>query len=97
MEKILLIDEIAALMRVAVSTVRRWLGESRRGRGNFPLPISPPGGKLRWREIDILRFIEAQGTPPVTPAVTSFRRQQRDRKHRAEAARIALERHRKPK
>ena len=89
MEKILLIHEVAALLRVAVSTVRRW-----RGKGNFPVPISPPSGKLRWRESDIIRFIETQSTPPAnTPSVPSPTKQGKDKKQRLEAARAALERH----
>jgi len=96
--KILLIDEVAILLRVTVSTIRRWSSERRKGRGNFPLPISPLGYKCRWRESDIMRFIESQSAPPITPTVTSpakQRQQETDKKRRLEAARVSLERHRK--
>jgi len=61
------------------------------------MPISPPNGKLRWRESDIIRFIETQSTPPAnTPSVPSPTKQGKDKKPRLEAARAALERHRHP-
>ena len=101
MEKLLLIDEVAAQMRVTPSTVRRWLSESRKGQGCYPLSISPPGSKLLWRESDIAQYIESQNPPPVCPPIaTSFKKQRREEKAyqtRQAEARAVLERHRKPK
>ena len=100
MEKILLIEEVAAWMRVSVSTIRRWLSESRKGCGGFPLTFSPPGSKLLWRECDIKQYIESQNSSPVCTVSASpknRRREDKDFQTRQNAARAALERHRKPK
>lgn len=89
--KVLLLAEVAALMRVANVTVCRWLAESRAGRGDFPLPISRRGAKLRWLAVDIERYIESQSAQPqefVSPA-----KQKREYQRRQDAANAALARH----
>lgn len=99
-EMILLIEEVAALCRVAVSTIRRWLGERRKGRGNFPLPISPPGYKCRWLSSDIARWLESQRVPPIVSTPVTSARQRRKKatafQQRQEAVKQGLLRHRKP-
>ena len=60
--RILLIREVATLLRVAPVTISRYLAKRRAGHGNFPLPISPPRSKLRWRESDILSYLESQSS-----------------------------------
>ena len=37
--KIILIREVAAMLRVAPITIRRWLQRARKGENSFPLPI----------------------------------------------------------
>jgi predicted DNA-binding transcriptional regulator AlpA len=95
-QRILLIDEVATLLRVTPSSVHRWLGQRRKGIGSFPLPISNKGGKLRWLSSDIESFLESQSASP--PQVISPARQMRhDRKDfqkRQALAAEALQRHR---
>ena len=90
MERIMTIDEVAALLGLAVSSIRR-----KKGRGNFPLPFTAPGCKCLWSESVIIRFIQSQSTPPVNPPIHPKKRRQK--LARKEAVRAALERHRKPK
>ena len=95
--KVLLIHEVAVLCRVAESTVRRWVAESRAGRGDFPLPISQPGRKLLWRASDIETFLSrSNALPPdnvVSPA-KQMRRETQDFKNRQELASKTLAQHR---
>ena len=98
--KIILIRELAAMLRVAPITIRRWLHRARKGENSFPLPISHgDGGTLRWLAADIEAFLQSQSNtiPPVTVSTTKQRREAKMSEHRQEAARQALERHRKPK
>ena len=92
--KILLVDEVAELLRVSQSTINRWSEESRKGNGSFPLPISARGGKRRWSRDSIEAFIDSQtaATSPI-PA----RKQRRSAKAfqaRQERADKALEKFR---
>ena len=91
--KVLLIDEVAALMRVANVTIYRWLGESRAGRGNFPLPISRRGAKLRWLSEDIERYVESQSRNGLLANFVSPAKQKKDYQRRQEAAKATLARH----
>lgn len=66
--KILLIDDLAQIFRVSPVTIRKWLQKSRKGEGDFILPISAPGAKLRWLEIDVVRYLESKSiSPPCDP------------------------------
>ena len=78
-------------MRVANVTIYRWLGESRAGRGSFPLPISRQGAKLRWLATDIERYIESQSAG--TPEFVSPAKRQKEYQRRQDAAKAALVRH----
>ena len=93
--EILFLEEVAAQLRAHPNTTRRWVAE-----GKFVAPISPPHCKLRWRKIDVLRYLELQALPPVCVPVVSnpkLRRQEdKDFQARQDAARAALERHRRP-
>ena len=92
--RILLIGEVAALMRVANVTIYRWLSESRSGRGNFPLPISRRKAKLRWLAADIDQFMKSQSiVTPVFVGTSSAAKQTKDYQRRQDAARAALARH----
>ena len=94
MKKIIFIDGVATALGLAVSTVRRKLGERRKGRGDMPLPISPPGCKCRWLASDIEAFLASQSTaPPIAPNVRQTKRGQKDSQQRQAAVKAALARH----
>ena len=101
MKRVMTIEDIAKMLGVHPSTVRRWLGERRKGRGFFPLPFTPPHSKCLWDERAIMQYIESQSTSPVMSTPTTSAKQQRrmtqDYQRRQEAAKAALNRHRKPK
>ena len=91
--KVLLIDEVASLMRVANVTIGRWLAESRAGRGDFPLPISRRGAKLRWLATDIEHYLASQSGTSVPANFVSPAKQQKEYRRRQDAAQAALARH----
>lgn len=96
-QKVMLIDEVAAATRWSVSTVRRKSSERRKGRGDFPLPISPPGCMCKWLASDIEAYLASKTT--VLPANVSTPRQTRQDKKafevRQRLAEQALEKHKK--
>ena len=53
MTKIFTLDDVVQYFRVSPPTVKRWLGLTRSGRGDFPLPVSPKGCRLLWNREDI--------------------------------------------
>lgn len=95
MPKILLIGEIASLLKVSIPTLRRWLRESRRGQRSFPLPISEIGGKCRWLASDIENYLTAQSVGmQVVSTVRETKRDQKDFQRRQEEAEKSLAKHR---
>jgi len=48
--RILLVGEVAKMLRVAPVSIYRWVAMRRRQVGTFPLPISARGGKLRFNK-----------------------------------------------
>jgi len=92
----MLIEEVAARIRAAVSSVRRYLGERKKGRGGFPLPVSPPGHKCKWKRSDIERYIESQNTSQSPPIAPAKKRQQTNDVQRKQKLQEALDRHRTP-
>ena len=101
MKQTLNIQEFAKKMGVAESTIRKWLGATRKGRGHIPNTISPPGYKCLWSADEIMRFIESQSTSPVAnTTVTSAKQQRRkaqDYQRRQEIAKAIIDAHRKTK
>ena len=89
--KVLLIDEVAALMRVANVTIYLWLAESRAGQGSFPQPISRRGAKLRWLAADVERYIESQSAG--LPVFVSPVKRKKDYQRRQDTANAILARH----
>ena len=75
---VLLIDEVAELLKVSASTITRWCEEARKGNSRFPLPISVRGGKRRWLASDIEGFLTSQSTAAQKP--TTARQQRRSAK-----------------
>ena len=94
--KILLVHEVAEMLRVSVPTVNRWLGEARRGAGSFPLPISTTKGKGRWIASDVEAWIACQSRPSVTPpkSVKQKRRNAKAFQERQATAERGLDRYR---
>ena len=91
-QTILLLDDVATLLRVAKSTINRWLSESRKGiRNDLPLPISRKGAKLRWLKSDIEAYLESQSVQHTPRSIPTTRQRQRstrefqDRQMRADA------------
>ena len=91
--KVLLIDEVAALLRLSQSTIYRLIAESRVGRGDFPLPISRRRGKNRWLASDIERYLESLSATKAPVNFVSPAKQQREYRRRQDAAKAALARH----
>jgi predicted DNA-binding transcriptional regulator AlpA len=59
---VLLINEVAALLKVSPSSITRFCENRRKGIGNFPLPISTRGGKRRWLQSDVENYLASQST-----------------------------------
>jgi len=102
-KRILLINEVATLLRVSHITIYRWHAESKRGNGRFPLSISSGcgnsrgTGKLRWLASDIENFLASQATrpPPVHVASASERRKEaKDHQEHRQRTEAILEKHR---
>ena len=81
-QRILLIDEVSRMFRVSTVTIRRYLHLARKGEGNFPLPISPRGGKCRWLLSDIEAYMKSQSTAGDTN-LSEVGRKQRKREAKA--------------
>ena len=98
MEKFLTLREVCNFVRCSEPTARRWIAESRRGIGTFPIPIQQKkGGKLLFDPQALVRWVEAQQATPQPTAnnpVRSPKREQQNKKRRLELARAVLERHR---
>ena len=100
---VMLIDEFASLLGLAKVTVYRTVADERKhGTGQIPMPISRPGGKMRWRVADVERFLQSTAPPPRsppqpppvnTPINSSKKQAAKSYQNRQEAARQALKRH----
>lgn len=95
MQSVLLVSDVAEMLKVSPSSVRRWCVEARKGNGSFPLPISARGGKGRWLRSDIETFLASQSTATPQPAPARKRRSgAKAFQSRQEATDKALERYR---
>ena len=56
--KLLTIQEVADIMRISVSTVRRRVTDARKGKSSFVLPIHGKGKKCLWRADTVLMWNE---------------------------------------
>lgn len=95
MEKLLTLQEVLELIRVSYPTIRRWMKA-----GTFPASINGKGRKLLWTQSAIESWINRQSTPvsdSVVPTPRKHRQEDKSFLARQEAARAALERHRKAK
>ena len=89
--RVLLIAEVATLLRVSHSTIYRWIAESRAGRSDFPVPISRRKGKSRWLATDIEKYIESQSAG--LPVFVSHAKQKKEFRRRQDTANAILARH----
>jgi len=96
-QRIYLISDLVALLRLSRSTIDRRTREARDGKTDFPLPISAPGQRLLWDARAVEQWLAVRNKPPpqvdVLPA-KSDKRKSRDFAERQERAQRALERHR---
>jgi len=98
-EEVILIDKVAERVLLSTHRVRQLVSERRKtGLGNFPLPFSPPGSKLRWRASDISYYIASQNAepsrdPPPRVSPLQLRREEDARTKIASAEKAALLRH----
>ena len=99
-QKVLLINEVALMLRVAPVTIRRWIHLSRNGKKNFPLPISVRNETCKWLSSDIEFYLQSRSAQCSTapPNVNSLAQQKREAKtfeQRQVAAKRVLDSHRK--
>ena len=64
---VLLINDVAEMLKVSPSTISRWSEDRRNGIGKFPLPISIKGGKRRWLLSDIETYLASQSAATQIP------------------------------
>jgi predicted DNA-binding transcriptional regulator AlpA len=88
-QRILLIDELASLLRESKNSVYRQYKQ-----GKLPMPLSMPG-KLRWLASDIEAFLQSRAPPPVQsiPATKQRKKQEQEYQERQQLAEQTLERH----
>ena len=92
---VLLIGDVAEMLKVSESTITRWCEESRKGKSRFPLPISVKGGKRRWLRSDIEQYLASQSTATQKPLTARRgRRSAKAFEQRQSATDRALERYR---
>ena len=95
-QRIYLISDLVALLRLSRSTVDRRVREARSRKSDFPLPISEQGQRLLWDAQAVEQWLAGRNKSPpqvnVIPA-KSDKRKSRDFAERQERAQRALERH----
>ena len=78
MKKLLTFQDLLSILQVSEATLRRWLAETRAGRGNFPKPITGFKRKLLFHPDDIERWTGCQQQPtPIVKVESASRRTQR--------------------
>ena len=95
MDRLLTLAQVLALVGVTYSTIIRW-----RNAGTFPEPHNGRGKKLFWTKSSIENWMNRQPqlvSSPIVPTPKERRQADKSWQARQEAARIALERHRKAK
>lgn len=93
--RILVIQEVASLLKISTSSIYRWIRKTRNGEGKFPLPLTlgPKGSKLRWLASDIEAFLESQSRTELPVHVTSSAKRQREVAQRQVEAKAVLQKH----
>ena len=91
---VLLINEVAEMLKVSPSSISRWCEATQKGIGNFPLPISVKGGKRRWLLSDIEGYLSGLSTATSPIPARQRRRSAKAFQARQERTDKALERYR---
>ena len=86
MQKLLTVQDLLPILQVSEATLRRWLAETRAGRGNFPKPITGFKRKLLFHSDDIERWAGCQQQP--TPTAKTESPTQRSKRHTAAMNRL---------
>jgi len=84
MQKLLIVQDLLPILQVSEATLRRWLAETRAGRGNFPKPITGFKRKLLFNPDEIEAWTAAGRPPPVAVEPAS----QRSKRHAAAMKRL---------
>jgi predicted DNA-binding transcriptional regulator AlpA len=94
-QRVLLIEDLIALLRVSRPTLDRWIREAREGKSDFPIPFSEPRRRMLWDAYAVEHWIahRNQATLPVVSPIKSEKRQAREYIERQEQALKVLERH----
>jgi predicted DNA-binding transcriptional regulator AlpA len=92
MDQLLTLTEVLALVGVTYSTILRW-----RNAGTFPEPHNGRGKKLFWTQSSIENWMNRQPQPVSSPIIITPKKQRKTDDTVYQAARAALERHRKVK
>jgi len=94
--RILLIKDLAALLRTSPSTIGRKTNEARQGLTDFPLPISAPGKRRQWDAHVIEQWLANRANvalPVNVPVAKSEKQKSRNFAERQLAADATLARH----
>ena len=97
-QRILLVEDVTALLRVSRCTIDRWVREAREGRGDFVMPFSTPGRRMLWDAHVVEQWLanrNATASPGKPPPTKSEKQKVKDFNERQERAKVALARHRK--
>ena len=95
--RILLIDDLVALLRLSRSTIDRRTREARDGKIDFPIPISASGQRMLWDINTVEQWLASRNrdSPLVNTLATKSEKQKaRDFAERQQRAQQALDRHR---
>ena len=79
MNEILFASDVMRWLKISRPTLYRWHNESLAGVGTFPVAISEPGKKLRWRSTDIDAWLQRQvrAVPPKSTVKVTGARERR--------------------
>lgn len=88
-------EDVAAIFRVSVPTIHRWLRDARDGKNGFPLPTGTPGRKLAWNRDSIEEYLNDNKQSDTFPRLETATKLQS--RHRAALADIEQNHGIKPK
>jgi len=71
--ELMTLKEVAAHFECHFGTIINWTNEAREGKSTFPLPITPPHKKRKWRKSDIENWNGTGQVRPETPAERTIR------------------------
>ena len=94
-QRVLLIEDLIALLRVSRPTIERRVREAREGKSDFPIPFSEPRRRMLWDAYAVEQWIanRNQATLSVVSPIKSKKREVREHIERQERALKVLEQH----